>query len=656
MEYVMSESEREQLARLALLQKVSKLILAKWAWLIVVVFALLATSFSVYLVRHTATSGHRFKAVTSLMYAPRQVARIENMSDKQLMSVLSRRSIKRRVGNEVPMPISEKECLTIDLEIVQGRHPSNIFTLTARAPTRTSAVAKVNAYAAELVKEYVSYRTRDLENWRDSIAVRKQSLQRQIADLEAEESTVKASAGVVAPVETLTMLNSMLSDQRRNQSDLSVQIANEEAKRKRLETAVGKIGPLVAMHAGSIRRKSEEIAQLDAEIARLRELYTDANPKVIGKLEDRERLLASYTTFLEENGISDIDVSDIDRVAESANDLAETTMRIAALQENLVAVNRAIEANEKRAGELTAVIPAYERLRVRRADMDSITRSLEDQIDNIAYLEMSISNDLRQIERTEGADGTNPLRSRNFVIAFAAAGFCSAMLAVWILALELAFGKVSGGREIAAYDDVRYLGALPPPGRMPESTEKDVLGVIALKVSDAEVPNGIVLVSRLPGAEWHPKFWETLDWTLSMAGRPTFTLEIVANAEFTPPEGAETLVSTVYKGQRGWFPVDNRYTLAPTELQILQADLQQLREQYDLIFIHMPSDIRRGGSFYDQLLAVCDIALLGIGVGRTPRNWFSYARTHVEAAKKQAMAVALGESPRKVRREMEAKT
>ena len=623
MEYVMSESEREQLARLALLQKVSKLILAKWAWLIVVVFALLATSFSVYLVRHTATSGHRFKAVTSLMYAPRQVARIENMSDKQLMSVLSRRSIKRRVGNEVPMPISEKECLTIDLEIVQGRHPSNIFTLTARAPTRTSAVAKVNAYAAELVKEYVSYRTRDLENWRDSIAVRKQSLQRQIADLEAEESTVKASAGVVAPVETLTMLNSMLSDQRRNQSDLSVQIANEEAKRKRLETAVGQIGP---------------------------------NPKVIGKLEDRERLLASYTTFLEENGISDIDVSDIDRIAESANDLAETTMRIAALQENLVAVNRAIEANEKRAGELTAVIPAYERLRVRRADMDSITRSLEDQIDNIAYLEMSISNDLRQIERTEGADGTNPLRSRNFVIAFAAAGFCSAMLAVWILALELAFGKVSGGREIAAYEDVRYLGALPPPGRMPESTEKDVLGVIALKVSDAEVPNGIVLVSRLPGAEWHPKFWETLDWTLSMAGRPTFTLEIVANAEFTPPEGAETLVSTVYKGQRGWFPVDNRYTLAPTELQILQADLQQLREQYDLIFIHMPSDIRRGGSFYDQLLAVCDIALLGIGVGRTPRNWFSYARTHVEAAKKQAMAVALGESPRKVRREMEAKT
>ena len=651
----MSESEREQLQRLSLLQKVSGLILKKWAWLLVGTFVVLALSFTVFLVRHTAMSGHRYTAVTSLMYAPRQVARIENMSDKQLMSVLSRRSVKRRVGAEIPMTRDEMECLTIDLEIRQERHPSNIFSLTARAPSRANAVAKVNAYAALLIKEYVSYRTIDLENWRDSIMVRKQSLQRQIADLESEESTVKASAGVVAPVETLTMINSMLSDQRRNQSDINVQIANAEARRRRLEATVGKIGPLVAENAGAIRRKTEEIAALDAEIARLREIYTDANPKVIGKLEDRQRLMQDYARYLESRGMTGVDPASIDRLTESADELAEVTMRVAALNENLAAVNRAIEENEKRAGELTAVIPAFERLRVRRADLENIMRGLDDQLENISYLEMSIANDLRQIERTEGADGTDPLRSRNFVIAFAAAAFCTAVLAFWILALELAFGRVSGGREIAVYDDMRYLGAMPEKGSMPEGAEKDVLGVISLKVAEADVPNGIVLVSRLPGAQWHPGFWESLDWTLSMAGRPSFMLEIVSTAEFTPPEGSETLVNTVFKGQKGWFPVDNRYTLAPTELQLLQADLQQLREKYDMILLAMPSDIRRGGSFYDQLLGVCDTVLLGIGVGKTPRTWFSYARTHVEAAKKQAMAVATGESARKVRREMEAR-
>ena len=283
-------------------------------------------------------------------------------------------------------------------------------------------------------------------------------------------------------------------------------------------------------------------------------------------------------------------------------------------------------------------------------------RSFDEQLENITYLEMSMANDLRQIERTSGADGTNPLRSRNFVIAFAGAAFATFVLACWLLALELALGKVLSGREISLYDDVRYLGGVPAPGTMGEGEEKDVLGVIALKVADADLPNGVILVSRLPGAEWHPKFWETLDWTLSMAGRPTFTLEIVSSAQFTPPEGSETLLSAVTKGQRGWFPVDNRYTLAPTELQILQADLQQLHSQYDIVLVHMPSDIRRGGSFYDQLLTVCDGVLLGIGVRKTPRNWFSFARNHVGAAKKTAMAVALGESVRRVRREMEAKS
>ena len=178
------ESERKQMRRVVALQRIADGILRKWLCLLVPMFLALAGLFSIYIVWRAAYSAHRFSAVTRLLYSPRQVARIQNMTDKQLYSVLDRRSLKRSVGDRVEMPMSERECLTIDLEVKQERKPSNLFTLTAHAPTWVGSVKKVNAYAEVLVQEYINYRKQDLGNWRDSINLRKQGLQKQIVELE----------------------------------------------------------------------------------------------------------------------------------------------------------------------------------------------------------------------------------------------------------------------------------------------------------------------------------------------------------------------------------------------------------------------------------------------------------------------------------------
>lgn len=654
MEDILSESESEQLRKVAVLQKVAARILLRRVWWLVLFFVVLSVLFSIYLVQHDATSGHRFESTTRLFYTPRQVARIENMSDKQLMSVLNRRSIKRKVGAVLDLKGEERECVLIDLDIVQEKRPSNLFSLSARAPTKDSAVSKVNAYAQALIEEYITYRERDLATWRESLDVRKQALQKQIAEIESEENTLKAKIGVIAPVETLTMLNTMLSDQRRNLSAFSVQVSNDEAKKARLESAVGKVGPLVTAHADALRRKSAEISALDAEIAKLREVYTDLNPKVVGKLDDRRKLIEAYTAFLAENGIEGVNVDDIERIAATAEELAETNMRLASIHESEAALQREIEANEKRAGELTAVIPAFDRLRVRRTDLETTMRGLDDQLENIAYLEMTIRNDLQQIEPAIGAGGKNPTRGRNFILAVAVALFGTFMLALWILAIEFVFGNVTGGRELAVYDEVTYLGALPEAGALSEAERKNVLGVLALKVVDADVPKGVILVCRLPGVPPQPEFRESLDWTLSMAGRSSVRIDIVPSAEFSPPEDAETFLVAAVKGEQGWFPVENRYKLAPAELQMLQADLEQLRTRFDHIFISVPDGTRRGGSFLDQLLTVCDCVLLGVAARRTPRNWLSYVRHHFHGAGKPILGIATGEKARIVRREMEA--
>ena len=115
MEEASLEKEQEQMRRLVSLQKVAGLILRKWSGVLIAVFLGLAVVFSLFMVAHFAKSGHRFDATTQLLYNPRQIARIQSMSEKQLFTVLDRASIKRRVGEVLPMDLAERQCLGIDL-------------------------------------------------------------------------------------------------------------------------------------------------------------------------------------------------------------------------------------------------------------------------------------------------------------------------------------------------------------------------------------------------------------------------------------------------------------------------------------------------------------------------------------------------------------
>ena len=125
---------------------------------------------------------------------------------------------------------------------------------------------------------------------------------------------------------------------------------------------------------------------------------------------------------------------------------------------------------------------------------------------------------------------------------------------------------------------------------------------------------------------------------------------IVASVKTATPGGA------VKKGDACWFPVDNHYTLAPTELQMLQADLATLRGEYDHVFVRIDGGIRKGGSFFSQMLGVCDSALIVAGVGSTPRSWFTYARRCIIEAEKPMMGIMAGATRRMVKVEMETKS
>lgn len=649
----MTAEEREQMRKFAAFKRVSLGILAKWMWFLIIVFGAISFVFATFLVWHSARSGHRFNATTRLLYSPRQIANSHTMSDKQLMSVLERKSLKRRVGRVLSMPSEDRMSLVSDLTIKQERKPSNLFTLTANASSWVGAVRKVNAYAEILIAEYITYRKRDLDAWSEVLDLRKKNIMDHIAALEAEESVAKGKVGVASPTETLTILNGLISDQRRNYSMLSVQMSNEEVRRKKLEESVGKMGDAIVKCAPMIRKKSAELAAIDAEIAKLRDVYTDRNPKVMGKLDDRRELMDDYVEMLRENGIDGVSLEDVEQVEQAVRELADVTLRMEVLSESQKSLDHEIKQNEERSEVLTAAIPQIERIRVKREEFDRKARELEEQQGNIEYLLMTSDSDLQQIEKAGGAGDDGPFGIKNFALAVIGAAVCTLALTFWILVLEMIFGKVRGAKELAAFEDVTVIGSLPKDDVVSEDMEKDVLGVVALNFASAKIPKGIVLVCRLAGSPPTAKFATALEWSLSMAGQRIFNLEVVPSMDFVPPEGSETMINTVRKGESGWFPAANRYAMAPTEIEMFKVDVTALRAEFDTVFVHMPGGLRRGGNFFSQLLEISESAMLIIGTGTTPRSELSYVRKHVAAADKPMLGLVGGASAKTVRDEME---
>lgn len=651
----LTATEREQMRRLMTLQKIVLVIVKRWAWLFALIFVILFGVFAAYLTFRGAKSVGRFTATTRLLYNPRKVADIDTINDKQILSILDRTSLKRKIAEIVPMPYAEKECLTSDLTIKQEKKPTNLFTLTADSQSWKGAVKKVNTYAEVLIDGYATYRAKDLEAWGVSLKDRKEKLLAELSGIEADESKLKAKTGVMTPQEALLALNTLISDQRKNASALGVEITNEEIKKKRFEKVVGKAGPAITENAQSIRKRSEAISAIDKELVGLREKYTDINPKVTGKLQEREQCIAEMREFLKSKGVEDLNIDDLDQLEKAAGALAECMTRLSALGEKRRAVEQEIKDNDRRAADLSAMIPEYERLQTQRTDVMASIRDLEEKLSNITYLSGTLKNDLRQIEHAGGSSDKGPFGVKQFAFSFGGASVCVFVAMLWIVALEFVFGKVRGGREIESYPDISFLGSLPRPGALPEDEDREVMGVVALKMFLAAEKTPVALVCRLPGADIRGDFAQTVDSTALMSGVNCFLLEVVSGANFTPPEGAEQMIGTVRNGVHGWFPAANRFAMAPTELQMLQADLAELTNTYGNVFVSMEGGVRTGGTFFDQLLGLCNAVILEIGSGATPRSAFGYVRRHVTSTGKPIMAMATGADAKTVRREMEAR-
>ena len=627
----------------------------KWRNVLALSFLALSGVLTVFLTWHFARSVSRFSAKVQMRYYPGKAPGVETMGAKALLQVLNNMDeLKPKVAERLHLAGRDRECIRANLKLEQAQKDSDMLTITSQASSWVGAVRQANTYAEILAAAYAEYRVplleKTLASWREA----KSLLLQRAADLDTRENIEKAAAGVASPAAALVSLNAQLSDQRMMLSTMNMKIANEEARAGVQKRKMRGYGEKVVAHGKTIREMSDALAKIEDELAKLRQTWTDEHEPVKHKIAEREAFKAKYEEFRRKSGLSAIPVEDMEQIERDTVAYGEMCKSLEIMKAERVTLERSIAEGEKRLDSLNAACIALDKLARTREDVEKSMRKYDEDIHNVQRIMRDVGNDLIIVREAGGAGDKRPVNVKNIALAVVGAVAGTGVIALWILVAEFYFGCVKDTKELAAWEDIQSLGALPAKGAVPEAEEKDVMGVVAQEYCKADLPKGVVLACRLPGTPDKPEFIETLEWTLSMAGQRLFTMYIVPGADFSPPEGSEPMLSASKRGREGWFPVENRYMLAQSEMEMLRADLATLRDSYDNVILFMPDGLRKGGSFFGQLLDICESVLVMVCAGKTRRHDLKYARRHIADSGKPAMGIVMGASAADVRKEMES--
>lgn len=614
------EAERLGMQKLRVLRGIGLIIISKyilWAVLAaVVIFATVLTAIA----HKVKVSKDRFESTSALIFCPKQNTKIRTMDGQEVMRVLSRYGVLRKLADALQLPPDEVGRLGMDLSIQQELRQKNLFTLTAHAPTRDGAVKKINTYADLCIKEYVSYRMSDLETWMETILVRKKEIQDQISKLEAKESELNHKYGVSNPEGEADRIARVIGDRRQALVEARLQLASVQLKCKKYTKELGNVSSNAMEHADSVRAYLDRQFKNEDELNNLRHMYGEENPRFKIALEKRDANIREFKEFLIKTGIKDTSGLSFTKYVGLQEKLRDEEARAELLQQSVDALDRERESLEMKQQALLGILPEFERNSRQRENLRHTLDGLEDTLSDIRYLESTCGADLSQIEPAQNASGKAPFGGKSIAVSLFATAVLVGGTMFLLIVFEFRYGRIRGVNEVAVHPDVRVLGTLPSNDDFRDENEaRKVCGGI-FYLYHRECKKGLVFVGMLSGSQWSRQLESSFDWNFGMSGEKSITLQLVNAIGFVEPEDAEYVGLVVKSGREAWMPVTDSAALSPGEMEMLESSVKLLFEEYDTVFLKRRDPVRKGEIFLTQILGICDHAMLFVGAKLSRRR------------------------------------
>ncbi len=620
-----SQNELKRMKKLEDLQRVFRSILkAHSSLLLLFGLASLIGFFALfYLLNRNSSS--RFEASVGLHYQPKQTANVQAYSDKYVMHILNRQTVRRHFTEGL---FTEKNGVVgkgpTNIQVEQGVRQNNYFVVSLEASTEEDAVAYVNMFAELCTLAYAEERMASLENWKATLERQKQDVNAEIAQLSDKLNQLNVSAVMVSPEKNYEFLQNRLTEAQSALAKVETSLRVMEQQRHTLEESQSDIFPKLLPNIKRSNEYVEELGRLDQELQLLREKYTSQNPKLLAVEKRRQEKEKEFHEFLKSKGL---DMSDLDFL-ESAPALVKELNRVngelITLQETYNVQAKLVEKLEKDLRDFNVTFPKRQGIVQQQEKLAVALGNLDATINDINYLLPMVKEDLFIGEMARSAVQKLPFTKETVTLSVLGTIALTGLLAVLLLILGYFFGEVSSEEELDGIEDFHYLGIMPTDKSKfsAGTSERLFYSGISHQFNAIEKSPQVVLLGCLPGGELRHSFVQAFAEDCAVDERRVLVLEMVPAHDFkiSPDVNFHRGNIAIYSDQAGYLPVDNFRFLMPREETKLRSDMQVLRKHFDLICIVQFAPLTQDGVFFEQCTTLCDGAVLAVGVKKTPRR------------------------------------
>ena len=615
-------SEEEQLRRFNVYRKLTQIILLRYSVHLGVLFVIAFAVILGILAIRVENSPERYKAVAKLVYYPKTSSRIDSLDANQLMQQLSVYPLYQQFASGMSM---DWTTMQDRLDFSQDPDHTNWFIITSYSDTAENAAYLANSFAEFCIREYINNRNQDLSKLENLFITQENNIQSTLNQITDAMHRIAVNSEVVSPAQEIEKLQSTVVEQRISLSEISVKLNNLKDESSSLTALFGENNPLLSQYSGRIRSYINDLANLDKELLVARQLYTEINPKLLSMEAQKVQLETEYMEFLKDNNIGEITLEQLDNIDRINADLEKIAKEVFALHNSHAALTDAIDVNERKLQRLQEIMPEYTHLQTQYDTQVLNLQRVADIKVELNYQKNSVDSELELAERAEFAQEEMLFSKLNIFIALFGALFLTGITAFIVVFLSIILGNVYNLKELCLYSELNPIGALPASDKFfkTQEDERFVMETMFHRMQRAGAITRVIFTAPMSGTKLNRSLQSYFAWNYAMCGLKIFRLQIVRK-DTLPNDVKADYAATVRDHDSGLFPVENPYTLTPTELELLKADIEELKRSYDTVIISREDKMLSKGVFLRQILSICESSAFIVGERSTPRSFVRY--------------------------------